>query len=226
MVNSYEAELNIENPKRGVSTPTGNAAWYPFYPGFSYKFSKELIKSADLMSGAIVLDPWNGSGTTTSVAVELGHRAIGLDLNPVMVVTAKARLLSHGEKPSLRPIANAIVRIIDESVDTNAYQPDPLLEWFVPNSAQRVRALEMAVQKLLVDSQEYKPWRLRCYEQDLSELCAFFYLVVFRTVRQLLGDRYTSNPTWIKRSKELDRANPTTNIIVALWRILWVAVKM
>ena len=44
-----------------------------------------------------MLDPWNGSGTTTYAAAQLGHSSIWLDLNPVMVIVARARLLSPSE---------------------------------------------------------------------------------------------------------------------------------
>ncbi|WP_410712175.1 DNA methyltransferase [Bradyrhizobium sp. BEA-2-5] len=44
------------------------------------------------MSGQVVLDPWNGSGTTTSVANGAGLTAVGIDINPAMAVVAKARL--------------------------------------------------------------------------------------------------------------------------------------
>ena len=40
---------------------------------------------------AIVMDPWNGADNHSS-RKDIGISAIGLDLNPVMVIVAKAKL--------------------------------------------------------------------------------------------------------------------------------------
>jgi DNA modification methylase len=68
--------------------------------GFSYDFAYKLIESAKLPKGAVVMADWNGSGTTTAAAAALNHHSYGFDLNPVMVVVAKARLLSTIEYPA------------------------------------------------------------------------------------------------------------------------------
>lgn len=49
--------------------------------------------------GSIVLDPFSGSGTTASVAVRLGRRALGFDLRPDQVDVARKRIA--GETPDL-----------------------------------------------------------------------------------------------------------------------------
>ena len=42
--------------------------------------------------GGIVLDPFNGSGSTGCAAVELGHEYIGCELDPKYVEIAKKRI--------------------------------------------------------------------------------------------------------------------------------------
>lgn len=79
----------------------------------------------------LVLDPWNGSGTTTAVARQLGIRASGFDLNPALVVIANGRLLGKDVAPSIAPLARDILShaqsLTSEQVDSH---PDPLATWF------------------------------------------------------------------------------------------------
>ena len=50
-----------------------------------------------------VLDPWNGSGTTTKVGSQYNNiNLIGLDINPVMGIIARAQLISDKEDFSLK----------------------------------------------------------------------------------------------------------------------------
>lgn len=42
-----------------------------------------------LPSGSVVLDPMAGSGTVLRVAADLGHRALGFDVDPLAVLMTK-----------------------------------------------------------------------------------------------------------------------------------------
>jgi site-specific DNA-methyltransferase (adenine-specific) len=63
----------------------------------------------------LVLDPYLGSGTTLSVSLRLGRRAIGIDQNPSALRISRQRLRALGHKPleervlveSPRPLARA-----------------------------------------------------------------------------------------------------------------------
>ena len=66
---------------------------YRYYAGYSRPFVYDILSRWP--SHALVLDPWNGSGTTTTVAAELGLECVGVDLNPAMVVVARAALISE-----------------------------------------------------------------------------------------------------------------------------------
>jgi len=56
----------------------------------------ERIILASSNEGDVVLDPYMGSGTTCVAAAKHGRRFIGLDLTPLAVATAKARLDQAG----------------------------------------------------------------------------------------------------------------------------------
>jgi DNA modification methylase len=51
-----------------------------YYAGFSEAFVDYAIKNSVLKEGALILDPWNGSGTTTAVATR--KNLTGVTRNP------------------------------------------------------------------------------------------------------------------------------------------------
>src|ERR1043165_217136 len=185
--------LKIIDPKR-TRSENGRSAWYPYYAGFSYEFAYELVQSARLNGHDIIMDDWNGSGTTTAVANSLGHTAYGFDLNPVMVVVAKARLLNKREHSSIEPLTAEIIQKARHSHVAPA-DDDPLQAWLCPTSANVIRKIERAIQLLLLDHEHYEPPATRNDFANLSGFGAFLYLALFRTVRTLLRSFMASNPT-------------------------------
>lgn len=189
-------KLVIVNPKRGAASLSGRDCWFPYYAGFSSKFAGQLIASSQLAPGAILMDPWNGSGTTTSAALLNGHKPVGFDVNPVMAVVAKARLLPQSEICSVPPLLADIVA----KAKCTKRQPqvgDPLTIWFTPNAAVAVRSIERAIYRLLVSADQDED--ALDSAGDLSTLAAFFYVALFRAVRSLVHPFRASNPTWIIR---------------------------
>lgn len=209
--------LRIIDPKR-TRSQNGRSGWYPYYAGFSYEFAHELISTANLPSDALILDDWNGSGTTTSVANALGHRVCGFDLNPAMVVVAKARLLNKREHPSLEPLSAEIVA--KACADENEpLANDPLQAWLGTKSAHDLRKLERAIQLLLIDHDKYELAAARADFNSLSGIGAFLYLALFRTVRSLLNRFVASNPTWVRTPRDSNsRLKPRTETIIELFR--------
>jgi DNA modification methylase len=76
------AKLSAEERRRSL---------FPYYAGFSGGFVSDVVRSLGLGGEHTILDPWNGSGTTTAVASGLGIASIGIDLNPALLIVAKAR---------------------------------------------------------------------------------------------------------------------------------------
>jgi SAM-dependent methyltransferase len=207
--------MTLGNPKlRGCESP--QSAWYRFYPGFSERFARSALQSGRLGNGACVLDPWNGSGTTTATATDLGINVRGYDLNPVMVVVAKARCLDAAEYSSLRPLASEVLRQAEKSFDPT--NDDPLSGWLRPQSIAPIRGIEAAIQRLLVDNRRYTSLRDRGVN-DISDLAAFFYVGMFRMLRELLHPFATTNPTWIKRANSTrSLVRPGANTIHKIFR--------
>jgi hypothetical protein len=205
----------IENPKRRPDTAAGRDAWYPYYAGFSGAFAQSLIQSAGLRQGSTFLDPWNGSGTSTAAAVASGYRAMGFDLNPVMAVVAKARLLPNIDAPSIAPLLSEITK--KSARQRIAAERDPLLTWFAPSSAAAIRSIERAIHGPLVSSDRMS--RSVDAASGMSSIASFFYLALFQTVRSLLSRFKVSNPTWVTRPATVQsRARPSAAEIRRIFR--------
>ncbi|MFP3813111.1 DNA methyltransferase, partial [Bacillus sp. SIMBA_005] len=86
-----------------------------------------------------VLDPWNGSGTTTRAATTLGHYAVGFDINPVATLVASAKLANHDDAAHVQGLAQ---RLATFSSGTQPHGSDPLLNWLGPAVVSRYRAIE------------------------------------------------------------------------------------
>lgn len=67
------------------------ASMYRYYAGYPAAFVESLIAQLEIGSDDVVLDPWNGAGTTTSVCAAKGISSIGIDANPFMNIVAAVR---------------------------------------------------------------------------------------------------------------------------------------
>jgi hypothetical protein len=187
-------ELQPSSPKR--SSGPGSTAWYGYYAGYADKFVADIVTALP-KSAEMVLDPWNGSGTTTAIATAASLSSRGFDMNPAAVVIAKARLLRSDVVGSIASLTEEILTSVPHappSVD----ETDLLLTWFSPQSASHIRALERRVYQLLVSAGSDE--RAIATVENVSALAALFYLGLFRTIRTLVSPFLGSNPTWIRRS--------------------------
>lgn len=184
------------NPKvNGASS--GGPNWYGYYAGYSADFVNDVL--ADLGAGEkdFVLDPWNGAGTTTDVAASMGLRAIGFDLNPVMVLVARARLLDASVLESLPALTEEVVENTSELPDCRL-EPDPLEAWIAPASCAHLRRVERGIQRVLVNHTTYEPLAQSDRLNDVSSLAAFFYVALFDVVKVLIKRFRPTNPAWVK----------------------------
>ncbi|MFD8070734.1 DNA methyltransferase [Streptomyces parvulus] len=158
-------------PKRPATETAGMADAFPYYAGFSFEWARGKISEHHLPSDAVVLDPWNGSGTTTLAANSLGIRSIGIDRNPV--ANTVARLRCSGD-PNTPPILTPI------SSRTHSGS-EPLESWFNPQTAVR-----------------FREWA-QTFSAELAPNAGI--VALFRVVRATTKSFEGSNPTWVKRAK-------------------------
>ena len=199
------------NPKVGASCDPVDS-WYRYYAGYSAGFVEKALKEWAATT-ELVLDPWNGTGTTTVVAASKNVPAIGFDVNPALVVVSRARLLGAGVWASIDPLGEDVVAHA-ASVELD---DDPLRFWFSQQAAGSIRGLQQSMHRLLVDGGTASQ---PAYEgaSGMSTLAAFFYTVLFRTVRVLIAPRAGTNPTWWKRVEEADRLDPSREEIMTQFR--------
>lgn len=186
------------NPR--LSTRSGKGSLYRYYAGFCPEFVTDALRHAQVGIGKLVLDPWNGSGTTTASARELGSIAYGFDRNPAMTVVAKANLLSADVGPSLSALAAEICMRFRKRRKHEPLVSDGLCQWLSNRATSSVRRLEREVHRLLVGCEA--DWPLsRCDNfSGVSSLASFFYVALFRVVRQQLRSFSCTNPTWIRKA--------------------------
>ena len=189
--------LSITNPKRKQRHFQGRQSWYSFYASFSLPFAQGVISSAELHPDALIVDPWNGTGTSTLAAGLLGNRVIGFDLNPAMVVVARAKLVDDSDLASV----SKVLRMMSAggTCTPTPHQDDPLSVWFSGSAIREIRAIEKAFRQPFSASPGSNGSRDRCSRMPRS--VAFFYLALFRVVRTSLGPFLSSNPTWVRNPK-------------------------
>ena len=191
------ADAQVPRLPQEVSCPKikGTPSGYRFYPGYSHSFVRDILD--EWPENDLILDPWNGSGATTTVAAKLGRRCVGIDLNPAMVVIARAALLTDGDTAKIRRQACGLGQLADRK--SSIELDDPLLEWLDSETVARIRS----IQAYLVGSP-------RLNTRDASELDssqAFWLTVLFQTVRKATIAWHSSNPTWIKSGDGIQHAS-------------------
>lgn len=192
-------------PKINVREAQGKDGFYHFYPGYSTEFVKDILQYWDLPKDSVILDPWNGSGTTTEAAKDLGYHAKGYDLNPVMIIIAKARNVSASQYQVLKEMQ----RDFEEKLQAFEQSPklslinDPLKDWFVPETVEVIRVIEYCIQSISLDFTENV--RLFQHLEKLLKITpetAFFYVALFRVLKEFSSSFRSSNPTWIKKPRQ------------------------
>lgn len=189
------------NPKNNTrQSLIGQNSWYYYYAGFSDFFVDECITkyiTNNEIGSEIILDPWNGTGTTTTCASVRGIKSIGVDINPVMYVVAKAKMFAIDMITQ-----NSWENTTDKEGKAEAHikQSDPLCKWFSRKTVRCIRSLEQNMLNKQVYSQRVQYAKDRFEFLDAKD--SYIYLCFFLLLRKYCEKLYGSNPTWIKANAD------------------------
>jgi len=193
------------DPKRTGTERQGTYGWFPYYAGCAGRFVEQILQAVSNECGCVrVLDPWNGSGTTSLVAHRLGHVPFGFDINPVLSVVSSAKIAHADDALHLAGLARTL-SVSHSRVDR---ADDPLRAWLGPTAVAQYRGIEHALIAQFATTAEGTP--LHPGEDGLPPLAAFLLLALIRTARSYAGVKQGSNPTWVRPSEE--RRRPGTNL--------------
>lgn len=195
------SRLDICSPKRNSRAQQGWAGFFPYYAGYPEAFAERLLASANIRPRGTILDPWNGSGTTTYTASRVGFESTGIDLNPVMSVVARARALAAIEGDCLIPLGEEILSKASR-VATSLRREDPLLDWFGPSTASWIRCVEEAAREILVGADTKHGGEAL---DSISSIASTYYVALFAVCREMACAFQSSNPTWLRKRKPKER---------------------
>mgnify|MGYP000592629202 CR=1 FL=1 len=181
----------IVNPKREHESIEVKPYWYNYYAGFSHTFTQKIIESAGLDSNSMVLDPWNGAGTTTLMASVNGFRSIGIDLNPVMKVIASAKQVVESDIDTI----SLKLKSLNSKPRNLLRKADQLNDWFDTETVNAIRNVEYCI----LGGVQYETTAEKV--NSLTDPQCLMYTGLFNCVRYYLNNFIPSNPTWIKKPK-------------------------
>lgn len=193
--------------------------WYPYYAGFTRAFAEDVFDRY-LLEAQSVVDPWNGSGTTTSVATVRGLRSFGVDVNPALTIIARARLTPTSLANRIDRIGAKIVRMAP-GITPETRTIEPLAVWLRMQSLTDLRRIQHAIH-LQADCDDPTETMLASNPENAASLIspttALLYTALFATCRDLLRPFRTSNPTWIHAPGSYrHRIQPSTEYIHSLF---------
>lgn len=186
------ATLSLNAKRRLLNT--GLASWYPYYAGFPDSFARDVLQCIPLKKGAAILDPWNGSGTTTHIANQLGFRALGFDVNPVAALVSSAKLAHPRDAEHVIGLAQHIT-VTADSMPLVRNRKDPLTDWLSASDTAQYRAIEDGILANLATGRSRLPIVPR--SGALPPLASFLLLALMRSAKAFASVRETTNPTWV-----------------------------
>lgn len=83
--------------------------WYPIKEAFSPRLVEAAIGDISPISDAFVFDPFCGSGTVPLTSSAIGHKSVGIEVNPFLAFVSRTKLLS----PSVSMFDSACPQVME-----------------------------------------------------------------------------------------------------------------
>ena len=137
----YTYKFNVAQDRHG---------WLRLTPAFSVKVVDGILASYG--SGAKVLDPFGGTGTTALSAARRGHQVTTVDINPFLVWLAQIKTGIYGVqlRAKLETVADEISALVG-SMAVEPADPPPMHridKWWSPSVLRQLCYLKAALMKV------------------------------------------------------------------------------
>jgi hypothetical protein len=112
--------MTVASPAVSSKLPSrrSNNEFYRYYAGYPLEFAEWALQEMAIPSGGLIVDPWNGSGTTAAACARSGYSFQGYDINPVMVHLGRARVASAADFIEAQEILDTVQEIMGRSRTT------------------------------------------------------------------------------------------------------------
>ncbi len=193
---------DVHTSKRGERERGGVYAWHPYYAGYAEQFVADAL-SVLAEPGDLVLDPWNGSGTTTLVAHCKGFPSIGVEINPVMALHAQAKNPDFSQRADdLRAQTRALVAAARQLMAESPAAADDIADWVHDEPLTALLAIRDAIREHVADEAmpDFVADIIHPGAKDTihpSKEKAFFLSALFQVLRKVGKFSRASNPTWL-----------------------------
>mgnify|MGYP006284061535 CR=1 FL=1 len=204
---------DVHSSKRGDNERRGVHAWHDYYAGYAEQFVDDVLGQI-AHRGDLILDPWNGSGTTTLVSQRKGLGSLGIEINPVMSHHARAKDLRLAQAEGLPDaIENLINSAQQRDGSVSVDLDNKLSEIFDEASLGALVALKKEIlQREYETSTPYfasvSYGEGRVEQVGHSSTRSFFLSALFQTLREVGNFGSGSNPTWTKLEESNDDVEP------------------
>ena len=146
-------------------------SWFDYKQGYSPELIQKLVEDLGVPKNGLILDPFNGVGTTLLAADLMGISSVGFDVNPVAVLASEVKSRKYSDQDL------AILKI--ELAKFNEAKPKPIL---IPNyrSLPRIYS-DKQLNDLLV---------VRAFvDRQLPEWVRKFFLLAFISIVEPISNR-------------------------------------
>jgi DNA modification methylase len=93
--------------------------WYYYKEGFSPDIVEKAIELSKKKKNDIILDPFNGSGTTTLTSALKGYKSFGIEVNPFTSFLSRVKIQNNIEGKYFLSVKQYIL----DNVNTGAISP-------------------------------------------------------------------------------------------------------
>ncbi|PSQ18803.1 hypothetical protein BRD04_10790 [Halobacteriales archaeon QS_9_67_17] len=111
--------------------------WYRFVFAYSDRVITELADEFSITQNDLILDPFNGTGTTTVTAKKLGIDSIGTDVSPASVLAGQCKTDWNVDVDVFRERADELLATVKPVFDEISSEGNQILDAFGEDAVQR-----------------------------------------------------------------------------------------